>query len=440
MKKLFIIAATLLTSTVVFAQQNLEKNAQAIQKKIDKSDATIADAKKAATAAAWIDRSNVMIDAVNTYTSKLIAGLPVAQMLIPSEFGQPKAIESVEIAGVGTMDKYVFDKFDIYVTADQDATIQFWETKETIRPDLFGEALSSLKKAKELSAKDFAKTGRGAQAADRYVKESVTNANGLYSLGKFASAGKLFYDAFQATELKGEIDSTALLNAGICYYGGGEYKEALKIFEQLLSYGAHKEGLVLKQIGDCHLKLNNYDKAIENHEKAFAINPSNMDIMGGLIDAYIVADKNPELVIELLKKAQELAPTNAILFQVEGDVWNKIGNREKAVAAIEAALKIDPTNFVSLFYAGYWTALESNDVNAKADKLDINDRKTYDAMKEQVKQMQLKAVEYYEKAYAVDPASEDVIANLRSIYYTCRDYNKTIQEKYDAFKVKHPQQ
>lgn len=437
MKKMFIIAAALLVSSAALAQTASIKNAQAVQKKIEKSDATLADAKKAASSNAWLERATVLIDAANAYTHKLFPGLPVAQMELPSELGKPNSIEEVQVTGVGTMSKYVYEQFDMYVS--EDGLIQFWETTKPLYPSELNEALKSLEKAKELNAKDFSKSGRGATIVERFVKESAVNGVGLYSLGKYVQAGAMLKNAFTANTLVGTIDTTMLYNAGLCYFGGGEYEEAIRDFEQLLSYGANKDGLVLKQIGDCYIKLNQNDKAIENYEKAFKINPSNLDIMGGLIDGYIAAEKNPELVIELLKSAQLLAPENAVLYHVEGDVWNKIGNRENAIKAIETALTIEPNNFVSLFYAGYWTTLESNDVNEKADKLDINARETYDAMKEQVKQLRLKAIEYYEKAYAVDPTSEDVIANLRSIYFVCRDYTPEISAKYEKLNAEHPQ-
>lgn len=436
MKKLFILAAALLVSNAALAQATASKDAQAVQKKIERSDATIADAKKAASANAWLERAGVMIDAATVYSKQLIAEMPVAQLLTPNMLGNPISIDDVTIGGAA-MSKYVFENLDLYVS--EEGNVQFWIVKNEIHPNSFFESLAALKKAKEINAKDFTGAGRGVQAVDRMVTESSIVGRSFYMLGNLIPAGKLFQAAFEASELKGAVDTISLYYAGICFYDGGEYKTALAELEKLLSFGSQQNGMTLSYIAACQDKLGEKDKAIETYEKAFALYPSNSNIMGGLINAYMSSNKNPEKVIELIKKAQEIDPKNVSLYLVESQIWDKIGNRANAIVAIEKAQQIDPKSLEAYFNAAVLNLMSSDDVVEKANKLDINDTKTYDSMMEQVKVLRLKAIEMLEKAYSVDPTSSSVIDLLGQIYFICRDYSEEIAAKHEKFSAEHPQ-
>ena len=110
MKKLLLILAAAATAWTATAQTKALDN---LNKRLLKSDATVADPKKAGSAGTWVDRATVLLDASNIYTKELIAGFSIEQSLnlIPDEYEE---IVEVEVGGKPHK-KYIFKNYDIYV-------------------------------------------------------------------------------------------------------------------------------------------------------------------------------------------------------------------------------------------------------------------------------------------------------------------------------------
>lgn len=425
MKKLLILAAALLTLSSV-AQTTPEE--EALGKKIAKSDEAVADAKKSLQINTWITRANLYIDAANLYTNKLIVGFAADAVL--SQLGTATSVEQVTISGV-TLTKHSFPTVDVYV--NETGLIQFWQAKKEFVEGSLKLAYDNLKKAKEIDPKAF--SSRATSAVMRLDNQCQTDAMTAYSLGDQLAAAKMFDGSFDAKELIGKIDTVSLFYAAVAYQEVKMYKEALDRFEKTLSFDYVKEGAIYYYIGFCQEQLGERDAAIKTYEAGFAKYPNNQAVMAGLINAYMVSGKNMDQLVGIVHKAQELDPKNVSLYLVESNVWDKLGDKEKAEAAMIKATEVAPEDFNVFYNYAVLKVLQAEAVVAEANKLDLNDNKTYNAMMEKAVGLQKFAIEKLEKAYQIDPNHVGAIDLLRQLYFPRRDDSPQMQERYDYFNA-----
>ena len=98
MKKTFLtIAAALLMCVPTFAQQQQKVDVEGLLKKIEKSDATIANEKKATKASNWVKRAEIMMEAETAYTSNIYETMEANMVLML--LGNPATQEQAEVAG-----------------------------------------------------------------------------------------------------------------------------------------------------------------------------------------------------------------------------------------------------------------------------------------------------------------------------------------------------
>lgn len=423
MKKLILLCAAVATFGVAFGQS---KEAEAVKKKLEKNALATQDAKKGATVGPWLEKANILIDASNTYTSKLIPGFAIEQTL--QLLGQPNAQSSVEFKG-SKYTKYVYDNFNLY--ANESNLIAFWEVTGSVEDNALNDAYDALVKAKSISPKDFLGTSKGVTVADRLKAQLQTEGMAKYSMGNSLEAAKDFVLSFETAQLTGAFDTIYLYYAGVAYSEVGDNAKAAPIFEKLLSAGSDQDGMVQYYLSLCFMANNEPLKAIEVLEKGFKKYPSNNTLIASLINAYISSKQDPAKIVAIVQQAQQLDPKNVSLYLVESSVYNEIGDRENSYKALEKAQQLDPTYFGAFFNYGVMKILEAEDVRKESDKIDINDTKSYDAAMMKIVQLQKDAVDTLEKAHELDSKNFDVVDLLRQLYFPLRDEQPAKYEKFD---------
>ncbi len=432
MKKVILLALVAVVSLSALAQD--DKAAQAVLKKVERSDAAASDPKKASKMNTWLDRATAYTDAGVFYTSNLIANIPVAQMTATSMVGEPEKIEEVTLIDV-PYSKYVYKEFDMYVTGD--GNVALWVVKEEVVPGALKEAIESLKKAKDLDESGFVKSTKANGVVDRVASEFNTMGRNFYMVGDFVEAGDSFISAYNVMELKGVVDTVSYYFAGIALFEGAQYERSEAIFEKLISIGAYQGGMSYYYLASCQDQLGDKEGMLKTYEEAFAKFPENATIMGGLINAYVIMDKNPEEIITLLQNAQKLDPNNVSLYIVEAQIWDKAGKREEAFKALDKAIELDPKSIPARYNYAIFKIIESDATVEAANKLDINDTKTYDEMMAKVEVLRTEAIGKLEECYAIAPDNADVIDLLRQMYFVCRDYEQ-YKDKHEEFNATHP--
>lgn len=422
MKKLLLVLAAVGTLTV--SAQN--KDVEALQKRLEKSDAALADAKKGSSASTWVDRANLMIDMANVYTSSLIAGFPVEATI--KAVGEPTSKEELEVAGTKLV-KYDYPTFFFF--ASPEGQVQFWSAKQEMLPDALYKAIEYLDKAKNLSDKDF--KSKGIPVAQKLQNQFTQDGMSLYSQGRQLEASKLFTGANSAANLRGAIDTTMIYYAGITAFEGGDYPNALANFDKVVSLGEEKDGMIYYYISSSQEKAGDKVKAVETLEKAFAKYPNNQTIMSGLINIYMLTDQEPSKLIDLVKKAQSVDPQNASLFLVEGTIWDKLGDLTKAEEAFAKSIALNDQNFGTFYNLAITRAKAGDALVEKAGKLDINDQKGYDDLIAQAVELYTKSIDAFEKAHALDATEKSTIEMLRTLYFQKRDDSPEMMAKYQHY-------
>lgn len=431
MKKFLVVALMASLSLVSVAQ----KNTAALEKKLAKSDLTIADEKKAQSLSTWVDRADLLIEAGTVYSSTLISDMPIATF---TALGEPSEIEEVQVSS-SQLSKYIYEAVDVYV--DETGMISLWDVKKELVPDALVESYNALVKGKEVDAAGFAKSSKVETSVADLSAEFNTIGRTQYLLGNHKVGGKNFQYAFRTKDLRGEVDSMALYFAGICYFEGGDYAQAEKIFSEMNALGANEDGLTQYYLACSLEEQGRVAEAIVIYEEAFAMYPSNSHIMGGLINAYIASNESPEKLISLIEKAQSLDPKNISLYLVESQIWDKIGDREEAYSALDDALAIEPNNSDAHFNYAVFMIIESDALVDEAAKVDFNDTETYDALMARVEELRINSIVKLETCYQINPENQNVITLLRQMYFVCRDYdNGSYQAKYDEFNAQYPAQ
>ncbi|MDR1981937.1 MAG: tetratricopeptide repeat protein [Tannerellaceae bacterium] len=170
----------------------------------------------------------------------------------------------------------------------------------------------------------------------------------------------------------------------------------------------------------------NYEKTLEEGMSKF---PEEKYYILYLINSYISSNKN-EQAIENLKKAIESEPTNAMLYDVMGRVYESgLKDNDSAIANFKKALEVDPNYVDALNNMG--RVYYNQGVNKLSEANMINDSKLYQEESAKAKEFFKLALPYFEKAHEVQPEEREYMTALRSIYY-----NLQMGAEFDAIEAK----
>lgn len=424
MKKLFLILAAAVTTLAANAQT---KDLDNLNKRLAKSDETIADPKKAGTAAAWLERADALMAASNAYTKDLIAGFSIEQTLTLLGDDPNETVE-VDVQGKKHK-KYVFDNYDIYV--DENGQVAFWNTKNEFRKGAADGAFEAMKKAYELDPAAF--SSKGYMVGQKMLNQFNTDGMNLYNLDKKAEAAGIFAKAVQTNELMGNVDSVMIYYTGVAYSESGDYDNALVYMNKAKEIGYDQQGGVDFYIAYIQQQIGKKEDAIATLEGALAKYPTDNRLVTQLIDLYMETKRSPEKIVSMLNKAKELEPTNVSLYMVEGNLWEQMGDSDKAEAAFLAATKADPKNYVGYMNAAIMKARRGDKFMDQARALDVNDIKGYNALVDQAEPFYKGAIDLLEEAHKLNPKEATVVELLKGFYYQKQDENPEAAARYKYF-------
>lgn len=408
MKKLLLILAG---AAITLSASSQTKELDNLNKRLTKSDETVADPKKAGSANAWIDHAQVLMSASKVYTKELIAGFSIEQTLNLIQ-QQPLKVEEVEVAGKPHK-RYEFENFDIYV--DENGSVAFWSTKKEFRPGALNSAFDALKKAYDLDPNIM--TGKGYMVATDMLNQFNTDGMNLYNLGEKSKAADLFVKAAETNQMMGNVDSVMIYYAGVSYNEAGEYDKAIEYLNKAREIGYDQQGGVDSYIAYIQQQQGKDEDAIATLEAAIVKYPTNNQLVTQLIDLYVQTKRSPDKVVAMLEQAKKLDPSNGALYLLEGSLWDQMGDADKAEAAFLEATKVEPDNYIGYMNAGIMKARKGDKLIQQAQALDLKDVKGYNALIEQAIPFYDGAIELLEKAHEIKPDDITVVGLLKSLYY-----------------------
>lgn len=434
MKKTFLtIAAALLMCVPTFAQQQQKVDVEGLLKKIEKSDATIANEKKAAKASNWVKRAEIMMEAETAYTSNIYETMEANMVLML--LGNPATQEQAEVAGNPYL-KMGYEGFSIYLGADQ--RVKGWEVPNPVYPGAIDKAIEAYNKAYDLNPKLAKKTAEGYQKVISAIQKDAGN---YYFLRDFDKAAQCFEKAYEVSLMPAagvSVDTLSIYNAGFTSYFSGDFERSVKDLLIAEELGFYQDGELYNVLYNSYRSMCGEDKEKLAGAKEFLLRglkqfPGNSNIITCLTDLYLALGENPEEIVPLVKTAIESEPTNAMLWYGLGSVYKELKNYEEAMKAFEEVIKLDPTNSAAHYFIGYLYVLMGDAKNDEVNAMPWTGRESYNREYQKVLDLYAQSVAPFEKAYELNPNEIAFAEYLKVVTFKLRDMDPQYQEKYEKY-------
>ncbi len=443
MKKIFLmaVAALLLTAPATQAQK---VDAEGLKAAMAKSDTEVQDVKKGAKAATWVKRAQAYYAAIEAPTKGIFVTQPAA--LLGQSVGKPESQGTAQIR-IGEVATFEYPWLTIYVVGDQVAA---WSQKKEVAPNLYEEAMASLKKACEIDAKAASKVKGELDKISNFYKQE---GNVAYDAGDFKKAADAYRKAYAAMELPAfaaPADANLLYNAGYLLVVDGNtnpesFVEAEKVLRQAIEAGYSDDqgsvyyylfhscyGQAMKAEGEQKSALLQAAKAAltEGIEKY----PTNENIISAFLGLYMseptVGDAAE--LIDMIKAAIERDPESVDMWSSLALAHYQMKNFDEAIVAGEKAASLAPDTFDSNYRQGIFWAAKGDAMGDEVNKKAYTRQSEYDADLAKVNDAYRSATPWLEKAYELQPDNRGVVETLKSIFFRLRD-EEGMMDKYTKY-------
>lgn len=434
MKQTFLtIAAALVMCLPSFAQEPVQVNPEAIQKKIAKSDADIANEKKALKASTWMKRAEVMLEAETAYTDQIFEQAPINLLLM--KIGNPATQEMVAIGN----DQYIklgYGAYDVYVDA-MGQMVMGWDVVQPIYPEAIDKAVEAYSKSYELNPKLAKKVNAGFMNINNILRK---NANSKFFMQDYAAATDYYQRAYEVSiipEAGLPVDSISIFNSGYLAHFAGQYERSIENLKIAESLGYYADGTLYNVLYNSYrgAYLDNKEKMSEVKgvlEAALVQFPGNSDLISCMTDLYLVLGESPEPMIDLLKNAIAADPQNPQLQIGLGAVYAELKMYDDAVAMFDNALAVDPTNINLYLNKAYTYTRKGDDLGQEANQMSWNDENLASVRKASM-EAYAASIEPFEKAHELNPEDVNTVEFLKSICFQVRNEKPEYMDKYNHY-------
>lgn len=439
MKKTILsaLAAMLLAVPAAEAQK---VNTDALLSKIEKSNAEIADAKKNAKPATWINRGKYFYEAAIAPTKDLFVGTD--PQMLKLTVGDPISKSEETIDGVAFMTW----EYPYFVAYFKDNKLTAWKQTKTVIENGVEKALEAYNKAYELDAKSASKLKPALEQLVNFCSQE----------GNVGLETKEFHKAADAFALAYEAQSAPALNTPneqLLYYAGyllavdgavnpASFKEGMGYLERALEKGyTDEEGSIYYYLFHCYYgqKAENPDyvmKAKEALLTGISKFPKNENILEGLMQLYTAEEGvgDPADLISLLDKAIAENPTNIDLWFGRGRVFYALKNIDESIASFQKVVEIKPDLYEGNYYLGLFYTIKGDNVNREVNDKQYSSQADYDADLKAVNEIYMAAVPWFEKALELKPNDVDTVEFLKQLCFRLRD-EEGMMEKYNKYNA-----
>ena len=414
MKRILLALTVLLSVQLADAQV---KAPEAAKKAVDAAEAASKDAKNATKVATWLKLATAYMDAYNAPKGSAWLGASKQELQLVMGNDKPVSSENVVLAGDPVV-KEVYAEKELYF--NQNGQLILIRVTKPVYADALDKAFEAYKKAYEVDVKK-SKVKDITNGLDLLTQNYLDDGMNCYMFEDYAAASKLFGKAAEvsAAQPLNKVDTVALYNAGFTAWMVKDYPRAEEFFNKCLDINYYYEGgEVFAKLSDIYNNTDRKDKAREVLELGFTKFPQSQSILIGLINYYLESKQSPDRLFELIAEAKKNEPNNASLYYVEGNIYNELGQKDKAVEASYKCAEINPEYEYGFIGAGilyYNQAIEIQD-KAAAEL----DNAKYEALVEEFENALLNALEPFEKAFAIskdDSIRVNIAEYLKNIYY-----------------------
>lgn len=437
MKKTILTALAALLVAVP-AVQAQKVNKEALLAKIEKSDADIANEKKATKAATWLNRGKAFYEVAIEPTKSLFVNMDAAMLKLA--VGEPKSTEKQTLNGV-EYDAWVYPYFTAYVKDNKVAT---WKQTRWVMKDAPAKAIEAYNKAYELDPKMAEKVKEGLKQVSDFCSQAGNT--GIDS-GDYAEAAKAYVTAYkaQSSPAYGEADPALLYYAGYLLTVDGannpkSFVQGAKLLTQAIEKGyADEEGNIYYYLFHCLYGQKEADKANVMKAKDALLTgiekfPKNERILDGLMQLYTSEEGvgDPADLIALIDKAIQDNPSNVDLWFGRGRIFYALKDYDQSIDSFKKVVELKPDMFEGNYYLGVFYTIKGDALNKEMNEKQYSSQAAYDADLKGVNDIYMAAVPWFEKAHQLKTDDIDTLEFLKSLCFRLRD-EPGIMEKYNTY-------
>jgi len=292
----------------------------------------------------------------------------------------------------------------------------------------------TLQQKYDLAIEEYQETFR----AHPYNTSAILNTGYCYlQLKRYDEAEKYFK---WAIEIMPTFEQ-AYNDLGIIYYSKQQYDTALEQYKKAIEINKNYSEPHIN-LGNLYRSLKKLDLAIQEYEEALRINenlPETRQWLSGLYMERGQYDKAQEVLKPLL---QIPAKTSAESYILQGNIYQKQRQHEKALAEYGKALKLKPNNpliyhnmGLAYFYLQNHSLAEEYFKKALALKPAIAESNSMLGQIYLLKKDDRSALYYFESAARTNPRLKDVQFNIGTIYLRLGDYDRAIAAYQEAVRI-----
>ncbi len=437
MKKTILTALAALLVAVP-AVQAQKVNKEALLAKIEKSDADIANEKKATKAATWLNRGKAFYEVAIEPTKSLFVNMDAAMLKLA--VGEPKSAEKQTLNGV-EYDAWVYPYFTAYVKDNKVAT---WKQTRWVMKDAPAKAIEAYNKAYELDSKMAEKVKEGLKQVSDFCSQAGNT--GIDS-GDYAEAAKAYVTAYkaQSSPAYGEADPALLYYAGYLLTVDGannpkSFVQGAKLLTQAIEKGyADEEGNIYYYLFHCLYGQKEADKANVMKAKDALLTgiekfPKNERILDGLMQLYTSEEGvgDPADLIALIDKAIQDNSSNVDLWFGRGRIFYALKDYDQSIDSFKKVVELKPDMFEGNYYLGVFYTIKGDALNKEMNEKQYSSQAAYDADLKGVNDIYMAAVPWFEKAHQLKTDDIDTLEFLKSLCFRLRD-EPGIMEKYNTY-------
>ena len=437
MKKTILTALAALLVAVP-AVQAQKVNKEALLAKIEKSDADIANEKKAVKAATWINRGKAFYEVAIEPTKSLFVNMDAAMLKLA--VGEPKSASKETLNGV-EYDAWVYNYFTAYV---KDNKVVTWKQTKWVMKDAPEKAIEAYNKAYELDPKTADKVKEGLKQVSDFCSQ-VGNTG--IDTGNYVEAAKAYETAYkaQSSPAYGEADPALLYYAGYLLTVDGannpkSFVKGAKLLTKAIEKGyADEEGNIYYYLFHCLYGQKEADKANVLKAKEALLTgiekfPKNERILDGLMQLYTSEEGvgNPADLVALIDKAIQDNPENVDLWFGRGRIFYALKDYDQSIDSFKKVVELKPDLFEGNYYLGVFYTIKGDALNKEMNEKQYSSQAAYDADLKGVNDVYMAAVPWFEKAHQIKTDDIDTLEFLKSLCFRLRD-EPGIMEKYNTY-------
>ena len=437
MKKTILTALAALL-VVVPAVQAQKVNKEALLAKIEKSDADIANEKKAVKAATWINRGKAFYEVAIEPTKSLFVNMDAAMLKLA--VGEPKSASKETLNGV-EYDAWVYNYFTAYV---KDNKVVTWKQTKWVMEDAPEKAIEAYNKAYELDPKTADKVKEGLKQVSDFCSQ-VGNTG--IDTGNYVEAAKAYETAYkaQSSPAYGEADPALLYYAGYLLTVDGannpkSFVKGAKLLTKAIEKGyADEEGNIYYYLFHCLYGQKEADKANVIKAKEALLTgiekfPKNERILDGLMQLYTSEEGvgNPADLVALIDKAIQDNPENVDLWFGRGRIFYALKDYDQSIDSFKKVVELKPDMFEGNYYLGVFYTIKGDALNKEMNEKQYSSQAAYDADLKGVNDVYMAAVPWFEKAHQIKTDDIDTLEFLKSLCFRLRD-DPGIMAKYNTY-------